>query len=97
MKKVLITIVALIILFWLGSQVYRLQKERISIAKEYEDVKQEYDELLTDSQKITEKIGYLSEPRNLEKELRSKFNYIYPGEKLIIVVPEEKEEETSEE
>jgi cell division protein FtsB len=89
MRKVLITAIALIILFWLGCQVYRLQKERISIAKEYEEVKQEYDELLTDSQKITEKMVYLSEPRNLEKELRSKLNFIHPGEKLIIVVPEE--------
>jgi cell division protein FtsB len=89
MKKTLITVIALIILFWLGSQVYRLQKERISLAKEYGEVGREYNELLMDNQKIADKMKYLSEARNLEKELRSKLNYIHPGEKLIIVVPEE--------
>ena len=92
MRKALITLVALIVLSWLGFQVYLLQRERISLAKEYREVKQEYDELLTDNQEITEKLNYLSEPRNLEKELRSKFNYIYPGEKLIIIVPEKEVE-----
>jgi len=34
-------------------------------------------------------IEYFSNPKNLAKELKSKFNYKNPGEKLIIVVPEE--------
>ena len=89
MRKALITIVALVVLAWLGLQVYLLQKERISLAAEYRATKQECDELIADNQYITEKLNYLSEARNLEKELRSKFNYIYPGERLIIIVPEE--------
>lgn len=91
MKKALITIVALVILSWLGFQVYLLQKERVSLAAEYRAIKQECDELIANNQYIAEKLNYLSEPHNLEKELRSKFNYIYPGERLIIIVPEEDE------
>lgn len=30
---------------------------------------------------------YLSNPANLEKELRAEFNYTKPGEKMIIIVP----------
>jgi cell division protein FtsB len=93
MKKALITIASLLILVGLGSQVYRLQKERISIAKEYEEIEQTHDELEADNKEMTEKIEYLSEPLNLEKELRSKFNVTHPGEKLIIIVPKEEEAE----
>jgi len=42
-----------------------------------------------DNSKISEKIDYFSEPRNLEKELRARFNYRLPFEKLIIVIPDE--------
>jgi len=40
---------------------------------------------------LDEKIEYFSEPRNLEKELRARFNYRLPFEKLIIVIPENDE------
>ena len=30
---------------------------------------------------------YLANPLNLEKELRARFNYVNPGEKMIIIVP----------
>ena len=89
MKKALITVAALAILSWLGFQAYSLQKERFSLAAEYQGAKQECDKLVADNQNIFDKLEYLSEPRNLEKELRAKFNYIYPGERLVIVVPEE--------
>jgi cell division protein FtsB len=89
MQKAIITIISLAILFGLGSQVYRLQKERISISKEYEEIEQTHDELEADNKEMADKMEYLSEPLNLEKELRSKFNYTHPGEELIIVVPNE--------
>jgi cell division protein FtsB len=80
-------------MFWLGCQIYDLQKERISLTREYRGVQQEYDELAQDNQKMREKMEYLSEPRNLEKELRAKFNYVHPWEELIIVVPKDGEAE----
>ncbi|MDD5710669.1 MAG: hypothetical protein PHV43_01005 [Candidatus Colwellbacteria bacterium] len=89
MKKIFTTIIALLILSWLGFQVYLLQKERITLAKEYQMVKQECDELSVDNLEVAERLNYLAEPHNLEKELRSKFNYIRPGEKLMIVIPKE--------
>ena len=88
------TLISLIIMVWLGGEVYELQKERLGFSEEYRDVRQVYEEIEEDNQRLIEKIKYLSEPRNLEKEIRAKFNYKYPNEKLIIVVPEDTEEES---
>lgn len=40
-------------------------------------------------------LTYFAEPENLLKELRARFNYKKPGEKLIIVVSPEKSTTTS--
>ncbi|PIR97896.1 MAG: hypothetical protein COT89_02380 [Candidatus Colwellbacteria bacterium CG10_big_fil_rev_8_21_14_0_10_42_22] len=94
MKKWLVTIIVLMMMTLLGSQVYELQKKRIDISKEYGEINASYQEVEEDSSRLSEKIEYLSEPRNLEKELRSKFNYKYPNETLIIVVPKDTEGES---
>lgn len=92
MQKAVIYIVSLAAVSYLGVQAYHLQSERVTISKEYGEVETEYQELLEDNRELTAKIDFLSEPRNLEKELRSKFNYKSPWEKLIIVVPEDEGE-----
>ncbi|MFH1694302.1 MAG: hypothetical protein ABH880_00925 [Patescibacteria group bacterium] len=89
MKKIVIILASLIAIAWLGEQVYQLQKERLEFSEEYKEVKDAHEEIEEDNQRLLEKIEYLSEPRNLEKEIRAKFNYKHPEEKLIIVVPEE--------
>ena len=43
--------------------------------------------LRIDSRDMKADLEYLKIPENLEKELRSRFNYKKPGEKLIIIVP----------
>ncbi len=43
--------------------------------------------LKIDSRNLKADLEYLKIPENLEKELRSRFNYKNPGEKLIIIVP----------
>ena len=45
--------------------------------------------LESEQAKLGEDIEYYSDPHNLEKELRARFNYRSPEEKLIIVVPED--------
>jgi cell division protein FtsB len=42
-----------------------------------------------ENEETDKEIKYFSNPDNLLKELRSKFNYRFPGEKFIIVVPKE--------
>jgi len=50
------------------------------------------EELRADNTRLQGDVEYLSDPHNLEKELRARFNYRSPNEKLIIVVPQEGEE-----
>ena len=57
--------------------------------------------LIADSENLKADLEYFSDPANIEKELRSKFNYKNPGEKLIIGVlqkdsqPDSSAEQTS--
>jgi len=64
----------------LYSQGSKLQQNLSLITAKVEAFKKENSDLQADLQ-------YFSIPENLVKELRSRFNYKKPGEKLIIVVP----------
>lgn len=77
-------------------QLYKIDSERRALSKETKEVNKELELVGTDNAELKEKIGYYSNPRNLEKELRARFNYRLPNEKLIIVVPK-KESSTEEE
>jgi cell division protein FtsL len=40
-----------------------------------------------DTEALRAELRYLANPSNLEKELRSRFNYRNPEEKMIVIVP----------
>ncbi len=69
-------------------QVYKLDIQRRDLKRETAIVVDEIELVEEDSNKLREQIEYFSDPRNLEKELRARFNYRLPFEKLIIVIPE---------
>lgn len=85
--KRLVYIIFGVILVVLLVQVYKMGSEEWALSKEVKEVNKELELVETDSADLKEKIGYYSNPRNLEKELRARFNYRLPNEKLIIVVP----------
>lgn len=91
----LIYIVFGVILIGLLIQVYKMGSEGWALRKEVKEVNKELTLVEKDNTDLREKISYYSNPRNLEKELRARFNYRFPNEKLIIVVP--KKEATSSE
>ena len=94
MQKVVTYAISLIIIVYLGVQTYNIQKQRIELGNEFGEVRAEEQELIQDQERLGEQVEYFSDPHNLEKELRARFNYRLPNEKLIIVVPE-KEDATS--
>ncbi|PIR98686.1 MAG: hypothetical protein COT88_00250 [Candidatus Colwellbacteria bacterium CG10_big_fil_rev_8_21_14_0_10_41_28] len=81
--------VAVIVVAYLGYQVYLLQGERSSISNDYREVEEEYTGLSEENDSLKDDLEYLSDDYNLEKELRARFNYRLPNEKLIIIVPGE--------
>ncbi len=92
MQKILTYSVSLLAIMYLGYQVYILQSEKFTIKSELDGIKAQFNELQANSEELKGDIEYLSDPHNLEKELRARFNYRYPEEKLIIVVPGEEGE-----
>ena len=80
---------AFIILFVsIAFQIYKVDLERRDLKREMATLVDEIELIEEDNQNLNEKIDFFSEPRNLEKELRARFNYRLPFEKLIIVIPE---------
>lgn len=91
MQKILIYIASTVIVSYLGYQAYILQREKMAIQGEFDEIQSQYEELQADNTRLQGDVEYLSDPHNLEKELRARFNYRSPNEKLIIVVPEEED------
>ncbi len=85
MKKQYIYLIFLLIIVFLGLEAYGSLSQHNNLNSELSKINIEYEALTQDNQKLNYQIEYFSDPRNLEKELRSKFNYRYPNEKLIIV------------
>lgn len=86
MKRVIaiILIVVAVALFW---QLFRLILNYRELSGLSESLSLKLSALKIDSNNLKADLEYFSDPANLEKELRSRFNYKNPGEKLIIIVP----------
>ncbi len=77
-----IAVFALMELLFVLSSHRKLSNQRDLIAPEAESINKE-------NASIKEDISYFTDPQNLEKELRGEFNYKKPGEKMIIIVPQQ--------
>lgn len=85
--KVVLFIIIVILFSFVGSQVYFILKERNQLRAEVLGLNGKLNTLQSENKTLKEDISYFSNPLNLEKELKAKFNYKDPGEKMIIVVP----------
>ena len=94
MRK-LVYIIFGVVLIGLLVQVYKMGSEGWALSKEADEVNKELELVKEDNDTLREKISYYSNPRNLEKELRARFYYRFPNEKLLIIVP--KKESSTEE
>ncbi len=86
MKK-LIIIILIIILLALLTQIYFIFNEKNKLRDKFESLSAKGNNLIEENNKIKSDMEYFSSKDNLEKELRSKFNYKNIGEKMMIVVP----------
>ncbi len=85
--KHFIMIILSIILIALLVQVYLIFRERNQLRKEFRSLTEKSENLAEENEKIKSEIEYYSNPENLEKELRAKFNYKKIGEKMMIIAP----------
>ncbi|MBI4085357.1 MAG: hypothetical protein HY432_02535 [Candidatus Liptonbacteria bacterium] len=86
--KIAATIFLSLILIVLGNQIRFFSAKNTENETRYAQVKKELEEARRDYGKVEANFSYYTNPNNLEKELRARFNYKLPGEKMIIIVPE---------
>lgn len=86
--KNIIYLVFVIVFSAVAYQIYTVDSDRRELRREMATIVEEINLVESDSTRLHKQIDYFSEPRNLEKELRARFNYRLPYEKLIIVIPE---------
>jgi uncharacterized protein YpmS len=82
----------IIVLLFLGivafcSWIFILVRELKIVEEKNNQVSQKINELTKKKEALSEDIRFYSNPLNLQKLLREKFNYKLPYEKMIIVVP----------
>ena len=82
-----ISIFLTIVIVVLAFQVSKIRNERISAEKQLKNIQTQKESIESENQKLKADISYFSFLENLEKEAKAQFNFIQPGEKLIIVVP----------
>ncbi len=86
MKIAAIIGLALVLVF-VGVNVYSFVKEQRDLGAALADVQARLTKAQSDEANLEAEKQYLANPVNLEKELRARFNYKNPGEKMIIIVP----------
>jgi len=85
--KIASIVVLSLFLIILGVQVYSFVAQEWQLGSELADVQANLTKAQSEETSLQEESSYLSNPVNLEKELRARFNYKKPGETMVIIVP----------
>jgi hypothetical protein len=84
--KIAIAIILGIVLVFVGAQVIFFMKQERSLSETLGDTLSRLQGAETQEQNFSAEVSYLTDPANLEKELRARFNYAKPGETMVIIV-----------
>ena len=84
MKIAAIVVLSLFIII-IGVQVYSFVAQEWSLGSELADVQVNLTKAQAQETNLQQENQYLSNPENLEKELRARFNYKKPGETMVII------------
>ena len=85
--KIAAIVVLSLFLIVIGVQVFSFVRQEWQLGSELADVQANLTKAQTEETSLQEENQYLSNPANLEKELRERFNYKKPGETMVIIVP----------
>ncbi len=86
MRIFLAVILGLFLLFVLV-QIWTFSVKNGQVQGQLSDMSQQLNKAKADQRSIQNDYDYYSNPVNMEKELRARFNFTQPGEKTIILVP----------
>jgi cell division protein FtsB len=86
-KKILLVAALSIVIIFLGVTVYDFWSEERNLASQLADIQARFTKSQAENATLQSDLVYLANPANLEKELRSRFNYRTPGETMVVIVP----------
>jgi len=75
--------VALVVMSGLTIQLYNLYKSNAELRTRLAEAREEEEYLSKEQTQLQADMSYFANPENLAKELKAKFDYKRPGEKLI--------------
>lgn len=76
-----------LVLVILGVQAFSFVRQVNQLGAAYASAQEELTKAQAQEANLQDEQQYLANPANLEKELRARFNYVNPGETMIIIVP----------
>lgn len=87
MLKYFIIAILVILIIVLAIQTIIFIKNSGGLSADLKIMKEKAEALAKENEDLQAQIEYYSKPENLEKELKSKFNYKKSEEKMMIIVP----------
>lgn len=94
MKIGIIVILAAFVVF-LGVQIWNFENRAKDAEQNLLKSQNDLSVVNAEKAKLESDKQYLEDPENLEKELKSRFNYRRPDEKLLIIVPSKTSTQTT--
>ncbi len=89
------TVLLAVLLFVLGAQIYSFVLQTNKTEKDITELQNKLQQAKEDQNKFTADMNYYLNPENLKKELKGRFNYKEPGEKMLILVNKNNPSSTS--
>lgn len=87
MMKIAAIVGLSLVVIVLGIQIVSFVHQTQQLDAAYATAKAALAKAQSDEATLKEEQQYLANPLNLEKEIRARFNYVNPGEKMIIITP----------
>lgn len=93
--KIAAAIILAILLVFIGTRAYSFFVQERQLNRDLAEIEVRLTKAKYDEANLRAEVQYLASPINLEKELRTRFNYKKPGETMIIIVPPQTSTATS--
>lgn len=85
--KIAVAVILSIAFIFVATQIVSAIRQEHSLAQAFSDVDVRRGQAEAQERGLSSEMNYLTNPVNLEKELRARFNYAKPGETMVIIVP----------
>lgn len=88
MKPFTIAVLMLVLIF-VGMKVYSFWGQEKQLSRDLADIEARLAAAKTNEANLQSDVKYLTNPLNLEKEIRSRFNYKKQGETMVVIVSDQ--------